>query len=155
MSDIIDEDFRAVGTHEEVRRTEMFLENLRLLLDTFQQGGAIPGALQAGTAEVTLQGSVLTVRMQLPANAVYSSTPPQFPQAGVYCFPSGNFKPTSDLGWRLRATASHRRIKTNVRARHICLKCRLCGTSFTTKIDSLLTTLIVDTPADGSARHEH
>lgn len=87
------------------------------------------------------------VRLQvtLPLGAVWSDQPPWLPQEGIYCFPSGNFRPLRDLGWPLAMTGSrkNRQVHNSRLTSLLCMKCRL---SMSASIGPFVTTLIVHKP---------
>lgn len=135
---------------------------LSAFLDQVEEHKAVLGpALPSitGVARITTIGESMRIDVQLPPGAVYSDLPPLRPQCGTYCFPSGNFKPSRDLGWPLWPIGSHQGVKKRglvdgLRVRVVHLRCRCRMMSVVAAIGPVITTVVVN-PCNDGEKHVH
>lgn len=121
---------------------------LNAFLDQVDQSKTEPGGLCAPVLKE--KGKVLTIK--LPDDATYSSTPPQFPRSGRYCFPSGNFVLWTSLGWSLKQQKVE---PLSGNRRRLTAVCKMCKGVVVCEVGPFLTIVTVERLADGSEHMRH
>lgn len=141
------------------------IENVRILIERTRAG--IPSSINedntgtiAEEVEIECAPVVETPRrlnlgtVELQKGATWCHIVPRYPAPGIYCFPSGNFQPEHELGWKMKVVRRQPRPRDNGQVlRDTLLRCEVCGAEIRAKIGPFVTTLLV--PHEGVPHKPH